>query len=216
NISHHHAVLDGKIGKQLLLAPQKYNMRGLTYYDAGFRSFYTKSTPINNPSDLDGLKIRVQESAMAIALVNSLGASATPIAYSELYSAIQQGVVDGAENNPPSFLSSRHYEICNYYSLNEHTAVPDVLLIGTKSWNKLTNQQREWLQSAVDKSTEYQRKLWDKTEKEALKKVQEAGVEINRPNKEPFIEMTQPIYDRLKREDPELYSLSEKIRNVKP
>ena len=216
NDPHQYAVLDGKIGKQLLLASQDDKLRGLTYYDAGFRSFYTKTKPINKPSDLNGLKIRVQESVMAIELVNSLDASPTPIAYSELYSALQQGVVDGAENNPPSFLSSRHYEICKYYSLNEHTAVPDVLLIGTKSWDKLTDQQQQWLQNAVDASTKYQRKLWDKAEKEALKKVQEAGVKINRPDKQPFIEMTQPIYDRLKEDNPVLYSLSEKIRNVKP
>ena len=216
DISHHHAVLDGKIGQQLLLSPQEYKMRGLTYYDAGFRSFYTKSKPINKPNDLKGLKIRVQESVMAIALVNSLGASATPIPYGELYSALQQGIVDGAENNPPSFLSSRHYEICKYYSLNEHSAVPDVLLIGTESWGKLTEQEQQWLQSAVDASTNYQRDLWAKTEKEALKKVREAGVTINRPDKEPFIEMTQPIYERLKKDNPDLYSLAEQIRNVKP
>lgn len=216
NDEHKFEVFDSDIGKKLLLQPQEYWLRGLTYYDAGFRSFYTKSKPIETPADLNGLKMRVQESAMAIALVNNLGGSPTPISWGELYSALQQGIVDGAENNPPSFHTSRHYEVCNYYSLNEHTAVPDILLIGTKTWNKLTDQEQQWLQEAADESAIHQRKLWAEAEKEALEVVKEAGVKINQPDKEPFMKMTQPIYDQIQENNPELYDLAERIRQVQP
>lgn len=208
------SVLDGEIGKELLLAPQEERLRGLTYYDAGKRSFYTKNTPIEQPSDLSGLKIRVMESQMAIDMVNELGGSPTPISWGELYSALQQGIVEGAENNPPSFLSSGHYEVCKYYSLDQHSAVPDILLIGTETWNKLSPQEQKWVQEAADSSAKYQRKLWSEAETEALKKVQEAGVEVNRPDKEPFIKLTQPIYDQLKKNRPELYKLAQDIRQV--
>ncbi|MDZ7691135.1 MAG: TRAP transporter substrate-binding protein DctP [Balneolaceae bacterium] len=134
----------------------------------------------------------------------------------ELYSALQQGIVDGAENNPPSFHTSRHFEVCNYYSLDEHTAIPDVLIIGTKTWDSLTEQQQKWVQEAADSSAVYQRKLWREAEEEALKKVKAAGVEVNRPDKEPFRELTEPIYEQLKENDPQLYELVQKIRNVHP
>lgn len=214
--AHKFAVFDSDIGKRLLRQPEQYWLRGLTYYDAGFRSFYTKSKPIQTPADLRGLKVRVQESAMAIALVNRLGGSPTPISWGELYSALQQGIVDGAENNPPSFHTSRHYEVCSYYSLNEHTAVPDILLIGTKTWDTLSAQQQQWLQAAADESALRQRKLWADAEQQALQVVKEAGVQINRPDKQPFREMTQPIYEQIQANNPALYKLSERIRQVQP
>ena len=193
---HHFAVLEGEIGRELLLAPQQYLLRGLCYYDAGSRSFYTKDRPIETPDDLAGLKVRTQESRSAIAMVNLLGGSATPVSWGELYSALQQGVVDAAENNPPSFHLSHHYEVCGYYSLDEHTTIPDVVLIGTKTWERLTPQQREWLQEAADESAQYQKQLWQEASQEALEAVQEAGVEVNYPDKAPFIEKVQPFYEQ--------------------
>ena len=114
--NHAYAVQDGQIGKALLTQSEKYWLRGLTYFDAGQRSFYTKERPVNTPKDLEGMKIRVMESVTAMNLVRSLGGAPTPISWGELYTALQQGIVDGAENNPPSFYASRHYEICKYYS----------------------------------------------------------------------------------------------------
>ena len=130
--AHRFAVMNGPIGDQILQDGQKYWLRGLCYYDAGFRSFYSVNKAIASPDDLKGLKFRTQESPTAFALIRSMGGSATPIAWGELYTALQQGVVDGAENNPPSFHLSKHYEVCKYYTMNEHTAVPDVLLVSTK------------------------------------------------------------------------------------
>jgi len=125
--AHAYRVQDSQLGKDLLQQSEKYWLRGLAYFDAGQRSFYTKERMVETPKDLEGLKIRVMESATAMSLVRSLGGAPTPISWGELYTALQQGIVDGAENNPPSFYTSRHYEICKYYSLNEHTAVPELL-----------------------------------------------------------------------------------------
>ena len=138
NREHSFKVLDGPIGKELLAGAEKYWLKGLAFYDAGSRSFYTINTPVEQPSDLEGLKIRVQESQTAIDMVKSFGGSPTPISWGELYTALQQGVVDGAENNPPSFVSSNHFEVCKFYTLDEHTSIPDVLVMGTKFWDTLT------------------------------------------------------------------------------
>ncbi len=204
-------VLQGPIGRELLLGLERVRLRGLCFYDAGSRSFYTKDRPIRVPEDLAGLKIRTQESATAMQMVNALGGSATPIPWGELYSALQQGVVDGAENNPPSFHLSRHYEVARYYSLNEHTGVPDVLLIGTGTWNDLTAQEQTWLQEAVDESADYQQVLWREATERALQAVQDAGVEIIRPDKTPFAELLASTHETY-RDDPELYGLIERIR----
>lgn len=205
------SVLNGEIGRELLLAGEDYWLRGLTYYDAGQRSFYTVNKPVQKPEDLKGQKIRVMESQMSVNMVRQLGGSPTPISWGELYTALQQGVVDGAENNPPSFLTSRHYEVAKYYSLDEHTMLPDLLLISTIQWNKLTEQEQEWLQEAADSSARYQRQIWAEAEEEAYETVREAGVEIFYPDKEPFIELTKPIYERYKESDPEFYQLIQRI-----
>lgn len=215
-------VLEGPVGDDVLLSGQKYWLRGLTYYDAGSRSFYTKTRPITSPADLSGLKIRVMESPSAVQMVNQLGGSATPISYGELYSALQQGVVDGAENNPPSFHMSRHYEVCKFYTLDEHTSIPDVLVISTEAWERMTPQEQKWLQAAADESAERQKVLWREAVDEAMRVVQEAGVEVIRPSKEPFVEKVEPLYEAYGKpargswaaEDSVIYSLIERVQAV--
>ncbi len=211
---HSFDVLDSAVGKEILDDGEQYWLKGLAYYDAGSRSFYTKDKPINTPSDLKGLKVRVMESVTAIDMVKALGGSATPISWGELYTSLQQGVVDGAENNPPSFYLSRHYEVCKYYSLDEHTVLPDVLVIGTQTWNKLTKQEQEWLQASVDKSVIYQRKLWLEAEEEALREVEKAGVTIIRPDKAVFQSKVESIYDGYKN-DPVINRLIKQIIETK-
>lgn len=181
-------VLDSEIGERLLKSTEVARLRGLGYYDAGSRSFYMVDTPVETPADLAGKKIRVQKSQTSVRMVDALGGSATPIAWGELYTALQQGVVDGAENNPPSFQLSRHYETCKYYALNEHTTVPDILLMSLRSWEALDAQQKQWLQQAVDDSVAYQRQLWMEATEKALAIVEEAGVVVTRPDKRPFME----------------------------
>lgn len=184
--AHYLAVLDSAIGRELLLALGDARLRGLGYYDAGSRSFYTARTPVQRPADLDGQKIRVQQSQTAMQMVRALGGSPTPIAFGELYTALQQGVVDGAENNPPSFYTSRHYEVARYYTLDEHTAVPDLVLISTRVWDALNAAQQAWLQQAVDESVAYQRRLWQEDTAAALAAVEADGVTILRPDKAAF------------------------------
>jgi tripartite ATP-independent transporter DctP family solute receptor len=210
---HAWAVLNGPIGKDLLLEAQNYWLRGVCFYDAGSRSFYTKDRPINSPDDLDGLKVRVMNSQTAMQMVKALGGAPTPISFGELYTALQQGVVDGAENNPPSFYTSRHYEVCKYYSIDEHSTVPDVMLIGTNTWERLTAQEQTWLQEAADASVEYQRKVWAASEQEALDAVKAAGVQINYPDKAPFAARVEDIYERYK-DDAEIYELIQQIQAV--
>jgi tripartite ATP-independent transporter DctP family solute receptor len=210
---HAYRVQDSPLGEELLLASVPARLRGLAYFDAGQRSFYTKEKPVRHPEDLEGLKIRVQESATAMQLVSALGASPTPISWGELYTALQQGVVDGAENNPPSFYLSHHYEVCKYYVLNEHTAVPDILLIGMPLWSRLSTREQQWLQEAAAVATDYQRQLWQAAEAEALEAVQAAGVEIIRADKAPFFEQTQHLLEQY-RDEPAIYELIQKIKTV--
>jgi TRAP-type C4-dicarboxylate transport system substrate-binding protein len=145
-------------------------------------------------------------------MVQALGGSATPIAWGELYSALQQGVVDGAENNPPSFHLSRHYEVCKYYSLDEHTGVPDVLVISTKIWGGLSPEFQQLLQEAANDSEIYQRRLWKEATERALEVVQKAGVTIYYPDKTPFIAGVESIYEEYKSQ-PRIYELIQRIRN---
>lgn len=210
---HAFKVLDGEIGQTLLDDGQKYRLKGLGFYDAGNRSFYTKERPVEHPDDLKGLKIRVMESVTAINMVKSLGGSPTPISWGELYTSLQQGVVDGAENNPPSFYLSRHYEVCKYYSLNEHTFSPDVLIVGTELWQKLTAKEKEWVTQAVDASITYQRELWRESEANALEQVVKAGVEIIRPDKEPFAKMASKVHE-LYNEDAALRPIIQQIQAI--
>ncbi len=191
--SHSHLVYDSEVGEKFLLKGEPFRLRGLSFYDAGSRSFYTKKKMINSPEDLKGLKIRVQKSNMAVSMVQQLGGSPTPISWGELYTALQQGVVDGAENNLPSFYSSKHYEVCKFYSFDEHTAVPDILLIGTESWGRLSEQEQKWLQEAANESAVFQRRVWEESEKISLNAIKEAGVEVSYPDKKPFIIKTKKI-----------------------
>ena len=187
-------VFDSPIGKELLLACEPKGLRGLCFYDAGARSFYTKEKPILHPDDLAGLKIRTQQSPMAIEMVNALGGSATPIPWGELYTALQQGVVDGAENNEPSLYTSLHYEVAKHYSLDEHTMVPDILLISTLQWESLSEEHQNILQQAADESVTYQRKLWAEFVEESMSVMKSKGLLVYYPDKEPFMERAREMH----------------------
>ncbi len=191
---HFWRVLNSDLGNDLLSGVEDFRLKGLGYYDAGSRSFYTNDKPIKTPSDLNGLKIRVLNSPTAVATVRALGGAATPVAWGELYTALQQGVVDGAENNPPSYYLSRHYEIARYYSLDEHTSVPDVMLASLPVWESLNEQQKIWLTKAMEDSVEYQRELWKTSTQASLEKVKAEGVTVITPDKAPFVEAVKPFH----------------------
>ncbi len=198
---HRWNVLDGPIGTELLLKGERVGLRGLCYYDAGSRSFYTVEHPVLTPDDLrpggTRLKIRVMNSSTAMDMIEALGGAPTPVPWGELYTVLQQNGVDGAENNPPSFLTSKHYEVCKHFSLDEHTSIPDILLISRSVWKKLDGQVKQWLEEAARESSVYQRDLWKKKTEEALKEVQEhGGVTVYRPDKAPFVAKVASMYAR--------------------
>lgn len=210
---HAHKVFDGPVGQDLLTQSEKFLLRGVCFYDAGARSFYTKDRPVHQPADLEGLKIRVQESITAMELVRTLGGSPTPISWGELYTALQQGIVDGAENNPPSFHTSGHYEVCKYYSINEHSFVPDILIISTAVWNSLSAEEQGWLQEAARESVAYQRKIWEEAEALAISEVKKAGVEVIYPDKALFMTKLEAMLASYQSE-PEVYEIIQAIQNI--
>jgi len=205
-------VLEGEIGEEILVAGSEYLLRGLCFYDAGSRSFYTKTRQIKTPDDLDGLKIRVMNHQMSVDMVNEMGASATPMAYGELYTALQQGVVDGAENNPPSFVTSGHYEVCKFYTLDEHSSIPDVLVIGTKYWETLTAQEQEWMRAAAKISAAAQKEFWRKNVEECMVQLKAANVEIFKPEKALFAAKSKAVLEAFKK-DPKMNRLVKQIQN---
>ena len=165
---------------------------GLAYYDAGARSFYGKE-PITGPDSIRGRKWRVMSDVIAMDMVTSLGGSPTPIAFAELYSALTQGVVDGAENNPPSLFSSRHYEVSRHYALTEHMAIPDVLVMSARARARLSPEQQAWIDQAAAESAVYQRELWAEETQKALEQLRAAGVEITNPDRSAFFARTSRV-----------------------
>jgi len=213
NSEHCWNVLNGDVGKGLLQQGESKFLRGLCYYDAGSRNFYTKDTPIRTPDDLKGLKIRVMPSKTAIDMVKAMGGSPTPIAWGELYSALAQGTVDGAENNPPSFTSNKHYEVCKHFTLDGHTRIPDMLLMSSKVWKKLDPQVQAWVQLAADESSVYQRKLWQEKTIEALARANAEGVTVYEVDTAAFAAKVAPMLAEV--ENPEVKTLLMQIAEVK-
>ena len=205
-------VLEGKTGKDILEAGSDYLLRGLCFYDAGSRSFYTKNKPIQTPEDLEGLKIRVMNHQMSVDMVNEMGGSATPMAYGELYTALQQGVVDGAENNAPSFVTSGHYEVCKYYTLDKHSVLPDVLVIGTRYWNKLSKEEQGWMREAAKISVDAQKEFWKKNEEECFVKLKAADVQILYPDKKLFADKSKSVLEEFSKK-PNMKKLIEEIQS---
>ena len=191
---HFWKVLDGPLGQKIAELPG--GMRGLTYFDSGERSFYTTKKAIRNPDDLKGMKIRTQQSRCAMDMVSALGGAPTPIPWGELYTALSQGTVDGAENNLPSFDTGRHLEVCKNFTLSEHARVPDMLVIGNAAWDQLNDQQRKWLKEAAHEASLYQRKLWEEAEKESRRRAEEAGVRFYSVDKAAFAKKLRPLYGR--------------------
>lgn len=199
NVDHYYrALLDSEVGQKILDSSKGKGFIGLTYYDGGARSFYA-AKPIKSPADLKGMKIRVQPSPTAVEMIKLMGASPTPLAYGELYTALQQKVVDGAENNQTALTLARHGEVAKFFSEDEHTMIPDVLVIGQKSWDKLTPEQQKALKKAADDSMMYHKDLWKKMIAETTQEAKDKlGVEFVKVDKQPFIDATKSMHDAAK------------------
>lgn len=213
SVEHMRTVMDGEIGDEILAHFEDYDLIGLAYYDAGARSFYSRGTPVRSLDDMDGMRFRVIQSDLFVDMVEALGANATPLPYGEVYSAIQTGVIDGAENNAPSYESSAHYEVAPYYTLDEHLILPEVLVMARSSWDRLSAEDQEIIREAARESVAHQRELWDAAEEEAMQIVIEAGSEIIEVDKQPFIDAMGPVYERYVT-TPELQDLLERIQAV--
>ncbi|WP_375688293.1 TRAP transporter substrate-binding protein [Pseudooceanicola sp. LIPI14-2-Ac024] len=197
SVDHMHDVMDGEVGQEILDAFAEHDLIGLAFYDGGSRSFYNSQKPITSIEDLAGLKFRVMQSDMFVDMVSALGANATPMPYGEVYSSIQTGVIDGAENNWPSYDTSGHYEVAKYYTLDQHLMVPEVLVMSKMSWDKLSEEEQAAVREAAKKSVEVQRELWAAQEKASEDRIRAAGNEvITDIDKQPFIDAMGPVYEK--------------------
>ena len=194
SIDHMHQVMDGPIGDEILTAFLPHDLVGLCYYDSGARSFYTVDKPIHGIDDMQGQKIRVQQSDMWLSMLQALKANPTPMSYGEVYSALQTGVIDGAENNWPSFESSKHYEVAKHYTLTEHSMSPEVLVMSKATWEKLAPEDQQAVKAAAKESVGKMRELWVAQEKKSQATVRDAGVEVLTVDKQPFMDAMAPVY----------------------
>ena len=210
---HFFKVLESPVGESILASSQKSGFVGLAYYDSGARSFYGKK-PINSADDLKGSKIRVQQSPTTIKMIQALGGTPTPMAWGEVYSALQAGVVDMAENNVTALTNGRHGEVCKFYSETEHQIVPDVLVISAMRWSSLKKSQQEIIKQAAVESFQFQKKLWAEAEKSEREKALALGVKFNTVNKDAFVAKVKPMIEE-ERKNPALAKLLDEIKAVK-
>lgn len=197
SVGHMHTVMDGEIGDEIAAAFGKADLVGLAFYDSGSRSFYNSRKPIMSKDDIEGMSFRVMQSDIFVEMVDALGGDATPMPYGEVYSSIQTGVIDGAENNWPSFDSSGHFEVAPFYTLDEHLIVPEVLVISRIALDKLSAEDQALVRQAAKDSVPVMRELWAAREAESEKRMVEAGVKIVRDiDKQPFIDAMGPVYEK--------------------
>lgn len=216
NEQHAYAVLDGEVGQKLLESALEQRLRGLTYYASGARSFYANK-PILKPEDLAGMKVRVMGSQTAIKMMNLLGGSPAPMPYGEIYTGLQQGVIDGAESNITALTMSRHGEVAKHLSLDEHIMAPDVLIISTEVWDGLDRESQEILRRAAEESKQLQRRYWAEAVAEHSKiATEELGVSIHPVEKAPFAALVEPLYEEMKARGPEFRELFEAIQSQRP
>ena len=210
---HMRKVLDGPIGEEILAAMESQGLVGLAFYDSGARSFYGKR-PIRAVADLKGLKIRVIQSDLFVAMVEALGANPTPMPYGEVYTALKTGIVDAAENNWPSYESSRHFEAAKYYSQSEHSLAPEVLVFSKKVWDGLSKPDQALIRKAAKESVPYMRKLWDEREVKSRKAVEAAGSQaVAIANRQEFIDAMKPVYAKFAA-TPKLRDLVKRIQET--
>lgn len=211
---HARKVMASEIGDEIAKGFDQHGVVVIAYYDGGARSFYNSKKPINAVADLAGLKFRVIQSDVFVDMVGALGATATPMPYGEVYSSIETGVIDGAENNFPSYESAKHFEVAKNYSLDEHTIVPEVFVMSKMAWDKLSDEDKAIFRQAGKESMEKQWELWDARVAESRKIVEAAGSQITTPDKQPFIDAMKPVYEKYVN-TPELKDLVARIQAVK-
>ncbi|UOQ45572.1 TRAP transporter substrate-binding protein [Halobacillus salinarum] len=211
---HYRKVMESDVVKDIYQSTKDKGFIGLTYFDSGARSFYTKDTPIKTPDDLKGLKIRVMDSPTAIEMVKLMGGTPTPMPYGEIYTALQQGVVDGAESNPTALTTGKHGEVAKAFSKNEHTMIPDIAVISQKTWDGLTEDQQKAFEEAAADATKYHTEIWNKAIDDAVKEAEDMGVKFYDVDKQPFIDAVQPMYKEFKK-DKDIAKIIDEIKSMK-
>ena len=196
SVSHMRRVVDSEVGDEVLAAMEPHNLIGLCIYDSGARSFYNQQQPIRSPADMQGMKIRVPASDLYVAMVNALGANAVPIPFGEIYQSLAQGVIDGAENNWPSFVGERHYEVTEYLSLTQHLLTPEALVMSKDSWDRLPPDDRALLREAAKASVVEMRRLWDARVEEAKSAIAASHIDVNEVETQPFADLMRPVWDQ--------------------
>ena len=200
NTAHMEKIIDGPIGQELLdkvTANDKAGLIGLCWMDAGARSFYNTKRPIKSIDDLKGLKMRVIGNPMFVDMGNALGANAVAMGYDQVFSALQTGVIDGAENNPPSFVFDNHYQVAKFYTLTEHLIVPEMLVFSRKAWDALSKDDQGLVQKFAHEAQAEERVLWKAYENQAMDKARANGVQvIDTIDKKPFQDAVKPVWDK--------------------
>ncbi len=194
SVDHMRRTVDGPIGDAVLASLAANGLIGLCFYDSGARSFYNSRRAITTPADMRGLKLRVPGSDVYVAMVNALGGNAVPIPFGEVYQALAQGVIDGAENNWPSFLSPRHNEVAKYLSLTEHFLTPEIVVMGKASWDQLTPADQQLVRAAARESVGVMRQKWDARVEEAKAAVAGSDVAVNPVDKAAFAALMPPVW----------------------
>jgi tripartite ATP-independent transporter DctP family solute receptor len=196
SVDHMRRVVDSPVGGEVLASLEPHGLIGLAIYDSGSRSFYNTRRAIRSPDDMKGLKLRVPASDLSVAMINALGANAVPIPLGETYQSLAQGVIDGAENNLPSFTSSRHYEVASFLSISDHLFTPEALVMSKVSYDRLSGADRDLVREAARRSVPEMRRLWDIRMNEAQATLAASKVNINAVDRAPFAELMRPVWDR--------------------
>lgn len=213
NMEHMHRAMDGAPGDQISAGMEKKGIVALAWYDSGARSFYNSKKPITKPEDVTGMKVRVMNNDLYSGMIAALGGNPSPMAFSEVYQSLKTGVVDGAENNWPSYESTGHFEVAGYYSLSQHLIIPECVCINADVYNGLSDADKQAVRDAARESADLQRDLWAKRAEASREKVMKAGVKFNDiADKAAFQNAMKPVYARFLEANPDLKPLVEAIQ----
>ncbi len=216
DMAHMHRALDGEAGDKISAGMAKKGLVALAWYDSGARSFYNSKKPINTPADVKGMKVRVMNNDLYSGMIKALDGNPSPMAFSEVYQSLKTGVVDGAENNWPSYESTGHFEVAGYYSLSQHLIIPECVCINANVYNALSDDEKKIVRDAARESATLQRELWEARAKSSREKVMASGVKFNDiPDKAAFQKAMEPVYERYLSANPDLKPLVELIQNTK-
>lgn len=215
DMGHMHRALDGEAGEQISAGMAKQGLVALAWYDSGARSFYNTKKPVLTPKDIEGMKVRVMNNDLYSGMISAMGGNPSPMAFAEVFQSLKTGVVDGAENNWPSYESTGHYEVAGFYSLSQHLIIPECVCINADVFNALSAEDQEMVKTAARESADLQRTLWEARAASSREKVMAAGVKFNEiPDKSEFQTAMQPVYDKYLAANPDLVPLVDLIKNT--